>query len=134
MTGHAAFNASALGWTGLAVGLAGLAAYVVVILRQPEVVRMLNGSGLMLTSLALTQSCPMIGSVEGSTAFPVQAAVVLLIMAVVAQAAAGLRNRRAWDGVERRRPDIGVWDSEGVRSRAAGEAGVRSRPVGEERA
>ena len=126
MTGHAAFSASVLGWTGLAAGLAGLAAYVVVVLRQPELVRMLNGSGLMLTSLALTQARPMIGAAEGPTAFPVQAAVALLILAVAAQAAAALRNRRAWDGVERRQPDVGVWDSAGVRSRSA--------TAGEERA
>ena len=117
LSGHA----SALGWTGLAAGLAGLGVYVIVVLRQPEVVRMLNGSGLMLTSLALTQARQMIGAAEGPTAFSVQAAVVLLILAMLAQSAAALRNRRAWDGVERRRPDIGVWDSEGVRSRAAGE-------------
>ncbi len=117
LSGHA----SALGWVGLAAGLVGLATYVLVVLRQPEVVRMLNGSGLMLTSLALTQARAMIGASEGPTAFPVQAAVTLLILAVLAQAAAALRNRRAWDGVERRRPDVGQWDGAGVRARAEGE-------------
>ena len=39
----------------------------------------------------------------GVAAFTVQASLVLLIASVVAQASAGLRNRRAWDGVERRR-------------------------------
>ncbi len=117
LSGHA----SALGWAGLAVGLAGLGVYVLVVLRQPEVVRMLNGSGLMLTSLALTQARPMIGACLGPTAFPVQAAVLLLILSVGAQTSAALRNRRAWDGMERRRPDVGMWDGAGVRARAEGE-------------
>ena len=117
LSGHA----SALGWAGLATGLLGLGAYILVVLRQPELVRMLNGSGLMLTSLALTQARAMIGAAEGPTAFPVQAAVTLLILAVVAQAAAALRNRRAWDGVERRRPDVGQWNGAGDRARAIGE-------------
>ena len=120
MSGHT-LNAAALGWAGLAAGLAGLGAYVLVVLRQPELVRMLNGSGLMLTSLALTQARAMIGAAEGPTAFPVQASVALLILAVLAQAAAALRNRRAWDGTERRRPDVGMWDGAGVRARAEGE-------------
>ena len=123
MSGHL-LNPTGLGWAGLAVGLAGLGVYVLVVLRQPEVVRMLNGSGLMLTSLALTQARPMIGAAEGSAAFPVQAAVVLLILAVLAQATAALRNRRAWDGLERRGPGVGVWDG----------ADRRRSTVGEERA
>ena len=114
-------SAQALGWAGLATGLAGLAGYILVILRQPQVVRMLNGSGLMLTSLALTQARAMIGAAEGPTAFPVQAAVALLILAVLAQVAAGLRNRRAWDGMERRRPDVGMWDGAGGRAGAEAE-------------
>ena len=110
---------AALGWAGLFAGLAGLAAYVVVVLRQPDLVRVLNGSGLLLTSLALTQARAMIGASRGGAAFPIQASVALLILAVVAQSAAGLRNRRAWDGVERRGPAL--WDGTDRRSRAVGE-------------
>ena len=120
MSGHD-FNASALGWAGLATGLAGLVVYVIVVLRQPEVVRMLNGSGLLLTSLALTQARTLVAAALGPAAFPVQAAVALLILAVIAQAAAGLRNRRAWDGVERRGPGVGVWDGADRRRSAVGE-------------
>lgn len=120
MSGHG-FNASMLGWIGLAGGLAGLAVYVIVVLRQPELMRMLNGAGLLLTSLALTQAHIMIGAAQGGAAFAVQASVVLLILAVAAQSAAGLRNRRAWDGAERRRPT--PWDG-----------ADRRRDLGEERA
>ena len=57
--------ADALGWTGLAVGLVGLAGYILIVLRQPEVVRMLNGSGLLLTSLALTQARILLAAAAG---------------------------------------------------------------------
>ncbi len=112
-------NASALGWTGLVVGLAGIAVYLVIILRQPELVRVLNGSGLLLSSLALTGAQEMISVAQGPAAFAVHASVGLLILAVIAQAAAGLRNRRAWDGAERRRP--AVWDGGDRRRSAMGE-------------
>ena len=96
--------ALALGWIGLIAGLAGVVVYVAVIVRQPQVVRMLNGSGLLFTSLALTQAKVMVALAQGPAAFAVQASVALLVVAVIAQSAAGLRNRRAWDGTERRRP------------------------------
>ena len=126
MSGHD-FNASALGWAGLATGLAGLVVYVLVVLRQPEVVRMLNGSGLLLTSLALTQAREMISVAQGPAAFALQATVGLLIAAVVAQSAAVLRNRRAWDGTERRRDAL--WDGANRRRDAAAKT-----TLGEERA
>jgi hypothetical protein len=101
-------DAVLLGWTGLVAGLAGLAAYILIALRQPELVRMLNGAGLLLTSLALTQARTLIAATRGADAFVGEAVIALLILAVIAQAAAGLRNRRAWDGQDRRRPQ--VWD------------------------
>ena len=111
--------ALALGWIGLIAGLAGLAVYVAVIVRQPQMVRMLNGSGLLFTSLALTQARTMIATAQGPAAFAIQASVALLILAVIAQSAAGLRNRRAWDGTERRRSSF--WDGGDRRSRPAWE-------------
>ena len=95
--------AAALGWAGLATGLAGLLIYILLALRRPNATRMLNGSGLLLASLALLQARILVEAGVGGAAFTVQASLVLLIASVVAQASAGLRNRRAWDGVERRR-------------------------------
>jgi hypothetical protein len=108
---------AALGWAGL------LAVYIAVALRRPDVVRLLNGSGLLLTSLALLQSRILVEASVGAAAFAVQASVVLLILAAAAQSTAALRNRRAWDGAERRQPK--AWDGRDRRG---------SIPAGEEHA
>ena len=91
----------ALEAAGVVAGLAALAVYLVVIVRHPHWVRMLNGSGLLLTGLALLPSPGLLVHVQAPAAFEAQAMVMLLIMAVVAQSAAALRNPPAWDGVER---------------------------------
>ena len=91
-----------LGWAGLTVGLAGVIAYFVVLLRRPHWVRILNGSGLLLTGMALFQAPVLARLAIGANAFGLQAMLLLLIAAVLMQAAAALRNRRAWDGVDRR--------------------------------
>ena len=90
---------------GLSVALsaAGILVYFVVLLRRPSVVRLLNGSGLFFTSVALAQVALVIrnaalGPVYNNAAW----VVILLCAAILAQATAALRNRRAWDGVERR--------------------------------
>ena len=111
-------SAATLGWAGLATGLIGLVVYIVVVLRQPQIVRVLNGSGLLLTSLAVAQAREMIQAAQGPSALAVQGSVGLLILAVIAQSAAGLRNRRAWDGTERR-AGVGAWDG-GDRRRTTG--------------
>jgi hypothetical protein len=100
-------TASLIGWGGLAAGLAGLVAYSVIVLRQPRTVRMLNGSGLLLTSLALIPSRMLTALARGPFAFAVEAVVVLLVLSALAQAAAGWRNRGAWDGTERRASVLG---------------------------
>jgi hypothetical protein len=112
-------GAAALGWAGLLTGLAGLVVYIVVALRRPEAARLLNGSGLLLTSMALLQARILVEASLGGAAFAVQASIALLILAVIAQAAAALRNRRAWDGAERRRPP--AWDGRDRRGAAPGE-------------
>ena len=93
---------AALGWVGLAVALLGVASYFVVLVRRPHLVRILNGSGLLLSGLALTQAPALMSVAAGPQAFSVSACVVLLSLGVLAQAVAALRNRRAWDGSERR--------------------------------
>ena len=92
----------ALEAVGFLAGLAAIGVYLAVILRHPHWVRMLNGSGLLLTGLALLPSPGLLMHVQAQAAFDAEAVVVLLIAAVAAQSAAALRNRRAWDGVERR--------------------------------
>ncbi len=113
-------SATALGWAGLMTGLIGLVVYIVVVLRQPQMIRVLNGSGLLLTSLAVAQAREMIQAAHGPTALAVQGSVGLLILAVIAQSAAGLRNRRAWDGTERR-AGVGAWDGSDRRRASEGE-------------
>lgn len=93
---------------GLSVALsaAGVIVYFVVLLRRPNVVRLLNGSGLFFTSVALAETALVIrtaklGPVYNNAAW----VVILLCAAVLVQAAAALRDRRAWDGSERRATD-----------------------------
>ena len=101
-------GAALIGWSGVVFGVAGLVAYFAVVLRQPKTVRMLNGAGLLLTSLALFQARMLTALAHGPLALGVELTIVLLILSVLAQAAAGWRNRSAWDGVERRKG--GRWD------------------------
>ena len=94
--------AETLGAGAVVVGLAALAVYILVIARHPHWVRMLNGSGLLLTGFALLAAPGVVARAPGPVSFDAQAMVVLLILSVAAQSAAALRNRRAWDGTERR--------------------------------
>ncbi len=112
-------SAELIGWAGVVVGVAGLIAYFVIVLRQPKSVRMLNGAGLLLTSLALFPARMFTAVGKGPFAFAIDASLVLMILAVAAQALAGWRNRTAWDGVDRRKPRD--WDGRDRRTRAGGE-------------
>ena len=93
----------ALRTASLVAAAAAIVIYVLVLLRRPEWVRLFNGSGLLLTGLALFQAPSFLHDADGTESTNAAAAVVLLILAVIAQAAAALRNRKAWDGTERRR-------------------------------
>jgi hypothetical protein len=108
-------GSAALGWAGVLCGLAGLVVYLVMAVRRPGAARLLNGSGLLMASLALLQARTVAALAVGSPAFALQACIVLLILSVIAQSAAVLRNRRAWDGVERRRP--AAWNGRDRRTR-----------------
>ena len=93
---------AALSWMSLAVALLGVVSYFLVLLKRPHLIRILNGSGLLLSALALSQAPVVLRQAESATVFSLQAMTVLLILAVLAQSIAALRNRRAWDGAERR--------------------------------
>ena len=84
-------------------GLAAVVAYFIVLARRPEWVRVLNGSGLLFVGVALFQTPFLLQQARGPAAVNVGIVVVLLLLAAGAQALAALRNRRAWDGRERRR-------------------------------
>lgn len=89
---------------GLTLGAFGAAIYFLVLFRRPSLVRLLNGSGLLFTAIGLVQASMVLqraaalGPVHDTAAW----AVAILALAVLAQAIAALRNRRAWDGSERR--------------------------------
>ena len=84
-------------------GFAAVVAYFVVLARRPEWVRVLNGSGLLFVGVALFQTPFLMQQAKGAGVVNVDIIVVLLILAAIAQGFAALRNRRAWDGRERRR-------------------------------
>jgi hypothetical protein len=96
--------AGLLTWASAAASVLAIVVYFYVIARRPQWVRLLNGSSLFFTGVALSLNAVILpraaaGGVLGLTA----AATGLLIVSVLVQAFAVLRNRRAWDGVERRR-------------------------------
>ena len=101
-----ALAVSGLGWLSLACALGAIATYVFMVTRGQGVVRLLNGLGLFLTGLALFQGPAILRAAEGDT--NVFLAVLLLNLAVIAQAAAVVRHRPIWDGKERREASGGT--------------------------
>gem|GEM_PF-1285119 len=99
--------AQALGWLGVAFAVAAVIVYFVVLLQRPGWPRLLNGSGLFFSGLALSQA-PFLLNPGEDRALNAACAVTFLILAVIAQATAALRNRKSWDGQDRRIPE--PWD------------------------
>jgi len=98
----------ALGWAALGFGVAALLIYFVVLAMRPRVVRLLNGSGLFFTGLGLIQASIWVrDAAPGGAWFNAELAIAALCLAVVAQSVSALRNRKAWDGVDRRATAIG---------------------------
>lgn len=92
-----------LTWASGLTALAAIGVYFYVLARRPQWVRLLNGSGLFFTGLALTQVAVLLpGAAARGALFTIAVTVALLIAAVLAQSWSALQNRRAWDGVERR--------------------------------
>jgi len=86
-------------------GAGGIVVYFVALAMRPRVVRILNGSGLFFTGLGLIQAAVWFHDTPPSVAwFNRDVAMVALCLAVAIQCVAVLRNRRAWDGVDRRSP------------------------------
>ena len=95
-----------LGWASYAGAAGGFVVYFVVLLRRPQWVRLLNGSGLFFSAFALGLAPSLLHrSAMAGSAFNAVLLTALVLAAVVAQSYAALRNRRAWDGVERRQPE-----------------------------
>ena len=98
-------SAHALYWIGVCGGVFAIAAYFIALAIRPMWVRVLNGSALFFTGVALMQVGMLVRSQAlGPGWFNANAAVVGLLLAVAVQTYAVLRNRKAWDGVERRSP------------------------------
>ena len=101
-----AVASTALGWLSLACALGAMAIYVYMVARGPRLIRLFNGLGLFLTGLALFQGPAILRETgPGANVFM---AILFLNLAVIAQAYAVLRNRTAWDGVDRRQTPGGA--------------------------
>ena len=95
----------AIAWLCYAAAAAALLLYFAVWLRRRSVVRLLNNSGLLFTGLVLGL-LPLAAVETGGQGGAHQVlAVAFLLLALVAQGVAALRERRAWDGVDRRMED-----------------------------
>ena len=96
-------SAHTLYWVGIVGGFSAVAAYFVALAIRPKWVRVVNGSSLFLTGLGLMQLSILVRNTPlGISWFNANVAVVALVLAVLVQAYAVLRNRGAWDGVDRR--------------------------------
>ena len=92
-----------LGWAAGLSGAFAVIVYFYVLARRPQWVRLMNGSGLFFSGLALAQLTLLLPTAAAAGAlFTIAVTVALLIAAVLAQSFAALQNRRAWDGVDRR--------------------------------
>jgi hypothetical protein len=84
-------------------GAGAIVVYFVALAMRPKVVRILNGGGLFFTGLGLIQAAVWFRDTPTSVAwFNRDVAIVALCLAVVIQSLSVLRNRRAWDGLDRR--------------------------------
>ena len=93
----------ALGWAALAFGAGAVVVYFVVLAMRPRLVRIVNGSGLFFTGLGLIQASIWVRDAQLRAArLNAELAVAALCIAVLAQSLSVLRNRKAWDGVDRR--------------------------------
>jgi hypothetical protein len=89
----------------LGFGWLAILVYFVVLAMRPRIVRMLNGSGLFFSGLGLIQASIWVRDSSPSVAwFNADIAIGALCIAVAAQSVSALRNRKAWDGVDRREP------------------------------
>jgi uncharacterized membrane protein len=96
-------TAPALYWVGIVGGFAGVAAYFLALAIRPHWIRVLNGSALFFTGLGLMQlAITLRGAGLGPGWYNANVAVIALTVAVAVQSYAVLRNRAAWDGVDRR--------------------------------
>jgi len=92
-----------LTWASGLSALIAIVVYFYVLARRPQWVRLLNGSGLFFTGLALTQVAVLLpGAAVNGALNTIAVTVALLIAAVLAQSLSAIQNRAAWDGVERR--------------------------------
>ena len=95
-----------LTWAGYSGAAGGLLVYFIVLLRRPQWVRLLNGSGLFFSAFGLSLAPSLLHrTAMAGSAFNAVLLTSLSFAAVVAQSYAALRNRRAWDGVDRRQAE-----------------------------
>jgi hypothetical protein len=91
-----------LAWLCYAGAAAALLFYFMVWARRPSVIRLLNNSGLLLTGLALgLLPMALIGREPGDDRY-VLLTIAFLWLALLAQSVAAFRERKAWDGADRR--------------------------------
>jgi Na+/phosphate symporter len=84
-------------------GAGAIVIYFVALAMRPRMVRVLNGSGLFFTGLGLIQAAVWFRDTPASVAwFNRDVAIGALCLAAAIQSLSVLRNRRAWDGVDRR--------------------------------
>ena len=105
-----------LSWLAYGGALVAVAVYILVWVRRPNVIRLLNNSGLFFTGMGLV-FIPLFMTRDAAGASADRYAtfsVIFLLLALAAQVLAAFRERRAWDGLDRR--ERKEWDGSDRRS------------------
>lgn len=91
-----------LAWLCYAGAAAALLFYFAVWLRRPSILRLLNNSGLLFTGFGLGLLPMALAGREPTDNRYVILTVGFLWLALLAQSVAAFRERKAWDGADRR--------------------------------
>jgi hypothetical protein len=94
-----------LAWLCYAGAVAALLFYFAVWLRRPSILRLLNNSGLLFTGFGLGLLPMAFAGGEAADGRYLALLVGFLWLALLAQSVAAFRERKAWDGADRRAGD-----------------------------
>ena len=112
-----------LSWLAYGGALVAIVIYVWAWLRRPAAIRLLNNAGLFFTGLGLLFVPLFMPRAYGEADRYALFSVIFLLLALAAQILAAFRERRAWDGLDRR--ERRAWD--GVDRRGGAWDGVDRR-------
>ena len=108
-----------LSWLAYGGAIVAVAVYLFAWIRRPAAVRLLNNAGLFFTGVGLLFVPLFMPRAYGEADRYAAFSVLFLLLGLAAQILAALRERRAWDGLDRR--ERKAWDGADRRGGSSGE-------------